>query len=149
MIPLGIPTRIMKYSVANPSPPLPPTAPTPSPCVYTPHHLKYADAHSGTTLARPWRANSRTSLNASQGFFSRFRRSIFCALVSFAGAAVSIIWFPCVENKKPALDVIYAGFFVNFGTVVFAGIIHSKVRHVQDNTRNKSPEWRNGTLHKA
>src|SRR5208283_3124775 len=53
-----------------------------------PHHLKYADAHSGTTLDRPSRANVRTSSKASQGFFSRFRRSMRWALVSLSGISL-------------------------------------------------------------
>src|SRR5208283_3087559 len=56
-----------------------------------PHHLKYAEAHSGTTLDRPSRANLRTSSKASQGFFSRFRRSMRWALVSLCG--ISLIAF--------------------------------------------------------
>ena len=102
-IPLGIPIRIMNHSVARPSPPLPPVAPTPSPCVYTPHHLKYADAHSGATLDRPARANARTSSKASHGFFSRFSRSIRWALVSF-GAGASLIFsllFRSAQMKCP------------------------------------------------
>src|SRR5579875_4133502 len=52
-----------------------------------PHHLKYVPAHSGSTASRPSRANCRTSSQASHGFFSRFKRSTFCALVSFGAAA--------------------------------------------------------------
>src|SRR4029079_5811195 len=52
-----------------------------------PHHLKYVEAHSGTTLDRPSRAKARTSSNASQGFFARLRRSARWALVSFTGTA--------------------------------------------------------------
>src|SRR5579875_2944365 len=52
-----------------------------------PHHLKYVPAHSGSTASRPSRANRRTSSHASHGFFSCFRRSTFCALVSFGATA--------------------------------------------------------------
>src|SRR5579875_1844147 len=53
-----------------------------------PHHRKYI-FHSDVTLARPSRANSRTSSHASHGFFSRFSRSAFCAFVSFAGTTAT------------------------------------------------------------
>src|SRR5581483_666145 len=77
----------------------------------TPHHLKYADAHSGTTLLRPARAKARTSSKASQGFFSRFRRSIFWAFVSFTGTASAIIPLFRARNTKPAAVELgcYAG----------------------------------------
>src|SRR5579875_1792855 len=55
-----------------------------------PHHRKYM-FHSGVTLARPLRANSRTSSHASHGFFSRFSRSAFCAFVSFTGASATAV----------------------------------------------------------
>ena len=47
--------------------------------------------HTGPSLAR----ERRTSSKASQGFFSRFRRSMRWALVSFCG--ISLIYFLCLN----------------------------------------------------
>src|ERR1700756_3363444 len=68
-----------------------------------PHHLKYALAHSGTTLARPSRAKRRTSSKISHGLRSRLRRSMRWALDSFTGTAgavrVSVITFELSSNE--------------------------------------------------
>src|SRR5580698_8371487 len=74
-----------------------------------PHHLKYMLAHSGRTESRPRRANSLISSSAAHGFFSRFRRSTFCALVSFLiGAANEPLKFAPRKKKarSPVLRVV-------------------------------------------
>src|SRR5271157_3727584 len=80
--------RTMKYGMALPSPPVPPTAPTPSPCVYTPQKRKYVPNHSGGMDPCPLRANPRISSRHSQAFFSRLSRSILCAFVSLTASGI-------------------------------------------------------------
>src|SRR5580698_6070070 len=66
-----------------------------------PHQRKYV-LHSSGIEDRPSRAKARISSIASQGFFSRLRRSARCAFVSFV-AEISAIMSPWnLGNKKPA-----------------------------------------------
>src|SRR3954453_14651174 len=87
----------MKCGTIFPSPPFPPTAPTPSPCVYTPQKRKYVPSHSGGIESNPLRAKPRISSRHSQAFFSRFRRSARCALVSVVG----ILWDLSRKKQNP------------------------------------------------
>src|SRR5271157_4924979 len=109
-----------------------------------PHHLKYALAHSGTTLDRPSRAKARTSSKTSQGFFSRFRRSMRWALDSLVGgAAVAVIFLSFSGiNEKPTGNGGLSGDFVRG-----VGSVTRRSGSAWDNTHDRSkPEWSKNAL---
>src|SRR6202022_5097126 len=107
--------RTIKKGVALPSPFLPPTTPTPSPCVYTPHERKYVPSHSGGIEAFPCRANARISSKCSQAFFSRLSRSTRCALVSLISLMSAL---KSVTKKQKAHVGLNSG-NVGFGTFAY------------------------------